>query len=77
MSFYTGNMSVFKAHPLVWSLKFRALYLDTLNIHLPVAETVILKDKIGRIRDIAIAPDGAILLLTDEVDGGLYRLAKP
>ena len=77
MAFYTGNMFEFKGHLLVGSLKFRALYLVTLSNHLPVAETVILKDKIGRIRDIAIAPDGAILLLTDEVDGGLYRLAKP
>ena len=43
---------------------------------LPQTEFVILDDAIGRIRDVAVASDGSILLLSDETDGGLYRLTK-
>jgi glucose/arabinose dehydrogenase len=42
----------------------------------PQDELVILDGLIGRVRDVAVAPDGAILLLSDEADGGLYRLAE-
>ena len=31
---------------------------------------------IGRVRDVAVAYDGSILLLSDEEDGGLYRIAE-
>ena len=77
MAFYTGDMFDFKGHLLVGSLKFRSLYLVTLKDNRPSSETVLLKNKIGRIRDVEIAPDGAILLLSDETDGGLYRLSRP
>ena len=77
MAFYTGTMFDFTGHLLVGSLKFRSLYLIELEDNLPVAEHVIIKNEIGRIRDVAIAPDGAILILTDEADGGLYRLSRP
>lgn len=30
----------------------------------------------GRIRDVVVAPDGALLLLTDEDDGGLLRVSR-
>ena len=30
---------------------------------------------IGRIRDVQVAPDGAIWVVTDEDGGGLYRLS--
>ena len=36
----------------------------------------ILKNEIGRIRDIEIAADGSILILTDEDRGGIYRLYR-
>jgi glucose/arabinose dehydrogenase len=38
-------------------------------------EERLLERAIGRIRDVRVGPDGAIYLLTDESDGGLYRLA--
>jgi len=44
--------------------------------NVPQDEFVILEDTIGRVRDVAVAPDGAILLLSDESDGGLYRLSE-
>ena len=39
-------------------------------------ETPLLKGRIGRLRDVEIAPDSAILLLSDEAGGGLYRFSK-
>ena len=42
----------------------------------PVSEEAVLKRRIGRIRDVAVAPDGAVLLLSDEHDGGLYRITR-
>lgn len=34
-----------------------------------------LDPRIGRIRDVEVAPDGSIWVVTDEDDGGLYRLS--
>ena len=77
MAFYSGKMfKELDGHLLIGSLKFRRLYLLTLEKGMPVHETVILDRVIGRVRDVAVAPDGAILLLSDEAQGGLYRLAK-
>ena len=61
---------------MVGSLKFRSLYHLRLDSEKPASEQVILKQKIGRIRDVMVAEDGAILLLSDEVNGGLYRLSR-
>ena len=72
----------FKGNLLVGSLKFRRLYLVKLdgNTGLPRSEHVILDGQIGRIRDVAVAPHGphagAILLLSDEVKGGLYMMKQ-
>ena len=35
-----------------------------------------LEGKFGRIRDINVAPDGSIWLLTDERDGQIIRLSR-
>ena len=43
---------------------------------MPQDEFVILDGSIGRVRDVAVESDGAILLLSDEPDGGLYRLSE-
>jgi glucose/arabinose dehydrogenase len=40
-----------------------------------VAEERLLTDA-GRIRDVAVAPDGAVLVLTDAANGALLRLTK-
>ena len=61
---------------MVGSLKFRNLHHLRLDNKKPTSEQVILKQKIGRIRDVIVAEDGAILLLSDEVNGGLYRLSR-
>ena len=66
-------------HLLVGSLKFRQLYLVTLDAqHRPIAETTVLSNAIGRIRDVRYIPNGPfaglVLVLTDESQGGLYLL---
>ena len=63
------------------SLKFRRLHLVILGADgLPESEQVILDGQIGRIRDVAVVPDGpragAILLLSDEAQGGLFMLRR-
>tara|TARA_B100000575_G_C22684181_1_gene415646 strand:- start:228 stop:518 length:291 start_codon:yes stop_codon:yes gene_type:complete len=68
-----------QGHLLVGSLKFRRLYLVEIgDDNQPVAERVILDGEIGRIRDVAVGPGGAfggeVFLLSDEVQGGLWRL---
>ena len=77
MAFYQGAMfPQFDGHLLVGSLKFERLYLVRVANDLPQEEFIILENTIGRVRDVAVAPDGAILLLSDESDGGLYRLSE-
>ena len=75
MAFYDGAMFPdWRGHALVPSLKFRSLYVVRLEGGLPRSESVVLERRIGRIRDVAVAGDGSVLLLSDEAGGGLYRL---
>ena len=77
MAFYDSDMfAELNGGLLVASLKFRRLYHVKLADGLPGGETVILDKRIGRIRDVEIAPDGSVLLLSDEASGGLYRLYR-
>ncbi len=77
MAFYDGGMfAEMKGGLLVTSLKFKRLYHVKLAGNSPVEEEVILDRQVGRIRDVEIAPDGSILLLSDETSGGLYRLYR-
>ena len=77
MAFYNSDMFPdLKGDLLVSSLKFQSIYHVKLQNELPIKERVILSKIIGRVRDIEIAIDGSILILTDEVKGGLYRLFK-
>ena len=57
------------------------LYLvDIGDDGLPASERVIIYGQIGRIRDVAVAPPGpfagAILMLSDEAQGGLYMMRR-
>ena len=63
-------------HLLVGSLKFKRLYLVVLEKGLPVRDAIMLDGAIGRVRDVAIAADGSVLLLSDEDEGGLFRIAE-
>ena len=67
---------------LVGSLKFRRLYSITINEDgLPQSESILINGTLGRIRDVAVAKDGSILILNDESslskpEGGLYRIYR-
>jgi len=85
MAFYPKNGAMFPAlrnSLLVGSLKFKRLYKITLDEQgLPASETPIIDGNLGRIRDVTIAPDGAILILNDasstaNPSGGLYRISR-
>ncbi len=75
MTFYTGDKYPgWQGNLLVSALKFELISRITLDGNRHVDEEHLLKDEIGRIRDIQQAPDGYLYVLTDESDGGLYRL---
>ena len=77
MVFYQGEMFPYlNGHLLVGSLKFKRLYLVVLEKGVPVRDSVMLDGAIGRVRDVAVAFDGSVLLLSDEDEGGLYRIAE-
>jgi len=67
---------------LVGSLKFRRLYTISINEDgLPESESILIDGTLGRIRDVAVAKDGSILILNDESSlskpvGALYRIFK-
>lgn len=76
MAFYTGNVFPEWQNDLfIGALAHQKL----LRIELSENDKVIhqeelLRNEIGRIRDVALGPDGYLYLLTDMGDGGLYRL---
>lgn len=75
MAFYSGALfPEWEGNLFVGSLKFRALVRLTLDGDKVVSEERLLRDQLGRIRDVAEGPDGALYLLTDEGRGVLARL---
>ena len=62
---------------LVGALKFQLLSrLDRDDSGKIVKEERMLENQFGRIRDVNVAPDGAIWLLTDEGDGQIIRVSR-
>lgn len=77
MAFYDGTMfPELKGDILVTSLKFRSLYHVTLEGGVPVSEVSTLKQRLGRLRDVEVMPDGSLLVLSDEAQGGVYRISR-
>ena len=75
MAFYDGDLLPdWQGDLLVAALNPGALVRLRLEGDTVTGEQRLLTDA-GRIRDVEIAPDGAILVLTDEADGALLRLA--
>ena len=74
MAFYDGAMfPEWQGDILVGSLTPGALVRLRLDGDTVIGEERLLTDA-GRIRDVAVAPDGAVLVLTDADDGALLRL---
>jgi len=88
MDFYPSNgtssdmFPELKGNLLVGSLKFKRLYSISFNESgMLESESILIDSTLGRIRDVAIAEDGAILILNDESSlsrpqGGLYRVFR-
>jgi glucose/arabinose dehydrogenase len=77
MAFYTGDrFPAWQGNLFVGSLKFRTLVRLELDGEQVIHEERLLKNRLGRIRDVRQGPEGYIYLLTDESDAKLVRL-KP
>ena len=75
MAFYTGDkFPRWKGDLFVGALKDRMLVRLRFDGQKVVKEERLLKDVLGRIRDVRSGPDGFLYLLTDESPGVLARL---
>jgi glucose/arabinose dehydrogenase len=75
MAFYNGDkFPRWRGDLFVGALKDQMLVRLKLDGEKVVREERILKNTLGRIRDVRVGPDGLIYLLTDEQNGVLARL---
>ena len=75
MAFYHGDaFPEWRGDLFVGALQSELLARLELDGERVVAEERLLEGEIGRIRDVRVGPEGYLYLLTDESDGGLYRL---
>lgn len=75
MAFYASNrIPEWRGNAFVGALAAQSLHRLVLDGEKIVGEEVMLKDRVGRIRDVRQAPDGAIILLTDDASGGVLRV---
>jgi glucose/arabinose dehydrogenase len=75
MTFYTGEkFPRWQGNLFVGALKDQMLVRLSLKGEKIVNEERLLKNQLGRIRDVSQGPDGYIYLLTDETDGMLVRI---
>jgi len=75
MTFYTGNkFAKWRGDLFVGALKDQMLVRLKLDGEKVVREERLLKNVLGRIRDVRTGPDGFVYLLTDEPNGVLARL---
>jgi glucose/arabinose dehydrogenase len=78
LAVYDGDMfPEWRGDVLVGSLKFALLSrLDRDERGTIGEEERMFEDEFGRIRDVNVAPDGSIWLLTDEEDGAVIRISR-
>ncbi|WP_348946175.1 PQQ-dependent sugar dehydrogenase [Chitinibacter sp. FCG-7] len=75
LAFYQGKaFPRWQGQLFVGALKYQMLVRLELNGNRVVHEERLLKDLLGRIRDVRVGADGLIYLLTDAADGALLRL---
>ena len=75
MAFYEGDaFPEWRGHLFVGALRAKLLVRLELDGEEVVGEERLLEGAIGRIRDVEVGPDAYLYLLTDQSDGGLYRL---
>ncbi len=75
MAFSTSNsVSEWRGNAFVGALAAQSLHRLVLDGEKIVGEEIMLKDRVGRIRDVRQAPDGAIILLIDDSSGSVLRV---
>lgn len=75
LAFYdNGGESEWNGNLFAGSLFQEQLHRLEIENEEVVHEEILLTDTIGRIRDVRMGPDGYLYLLTDESNGGLYRI---
>ena len=75
MAFYDGDkLPGWRGSLLVGALKFRLLARLEFEGERFVREERMLRDAVGRIRDVRVGPDGYVYLLSDEWDGVIARI---
>lgn len=75
MTFYSGaNFPAWKNDIFVGALAGKHLRRIIRNGEVIIREEVLLKNTVGRIRDVRTGPDGNLWFITDENNGGLYKL---
>lgn len=75
MAFYTAeHFTGWQGNLLVGSLYREQLHRLVLEDDQITHEEILVDGTIGRIRDVRQGPDGFVYLLTDQSDGGIYRL---
>lgn len=77
MIIYSGAMfPEWQGDVLLGSLKFKflaRLHMDGIKV---LNEERLLSDQYGRVRDVRVASDGALLIVTDEQNGQLLRVSR-
>ncbi len=75
MTFYTGDLFPnWQDNILLGALAHQHIRRVVLNGTEVVHQEVLLRNELGRIRDVRTGPDGYVYVLTDAANGGLYRL---
>lgn len=75
MTFYDGDkFPDWQGDLFIGSLKFKLLVRLQLEGDKVISEQRLLKNKLGRIRDVKNGPDGYLYILTDKKKGSLVRL---
>ena len=76
--FYQGNeFPEWSNDLLITSLKFKMLLKISISDGNVSNETIILKDKIGRIRDVDVNSKGEIFLISDESNSTIWKITNP
>ena len=75
MTFYDGDaFPEWQGDLFVGALKFQLIARLEMEGDKVVAEERLIEGAIGRIRDVRTGPDGFLYILTDDPNGGLFRL---
>ena len=73
---YGDEFKEWEGDLLVTSLKYKMLIKINMDNNQIINETILLKDEIGRIRDVEIDTKGNVYLISDQKKSSLWKLTK-